>query len=379
MHLILNEEEQMVRESAVEFLTAQAGPAALRELRDNKSETGYSTVVWQEMAELGWPCVLVPEEHGGLGFSHTAMGQIVEQTGHTLACSPLFATAVVGASILKLAGEGQLKSELLPAIAGGEVTLTLALDEAPRHDPGAVAMTATPENGRYVLDGYKCFVVDGHTADQLIVAARTTGAPGETRGITLFLVPREADGVEVSRTPMVDSRNAAEIRFNNVSVGEDRIVGNLDQGMDILGPVLNIANTHLAAELLGIADESFQRTLAYLKERKQFGVTIGSFQALQHRAAIVWMEIELCKSLVLKTLRALDESPQGAGLLASMAKAKACKVAELATNESIQLHGGIGMTDEFDIGFFLKRARVVQMLFGDHRYHLNRVAELSEY
>jgi alkylation response protein AidB-like acyl-CoA dehydrogenase len=143
--------------------------------------------------------------------------------------------------------------------------------------------------------------------------------------------------------------------------------------------VLDIANAHLAAELLGIATECFQQTLQYLKDRKQFGVPIGSFQALQHRAAILWTEIELCKSLVLKALRALDDSPGDAGLLTSMAKAKTCKVAELATNEGIQMHGGIGMTDEFDLGFFLKRARVVQMLFGDHRYHLNRFAELSGY
>jgi alkylation response protein AidB-like acyl-CoA dehydrogenase len=222
-------------------------------------------------------------------------------------------------------------------------------------------------------------VVDGHSADQLIVAARTSGEPGEAQGITLFLVPREADGVEVRRTHLVDSRNAAEIRFTNVSVEEDRIVGGLDQGMAALGPVLNIANAHLAAELLGIANECFQQTLQYLKDRKQFGLPIGSFQALQHRAAILWTEIELCKSLVLKALRALDDSPEDAGLLTSMAKAKTCKVAELATNEGIQMHGGIGMTDEFDLGFFLKRARVVQMLFGDHRYHLNRFAELSGY
>ena len=312
-------------------------------------------------------------------FGHVAMGQIIEQTGHTLACSPLFATAVIGVSILESAGTDQQKSDLLPAVAGGEVTLTLALDETPRQKPVDVALTATSKNGAYLLNGYKCFVVDGHTADQLIVAARTSGQAGEAQGITLFLVPREADGVEVIRTDMVDSHNAAEIQFTDVIVQEDNIVGSLDQGNDVLGPVLEIANAYLAAELLGIANESFQRTLGYLKERTQFGVKIGTFQALQHRAAIVWMEIELCKSIVLKTLRALDESADDAGLLVSMAKAKACKVAELATNESIQMHGGIGMTDEFDIGFFIKRARVVQMLYGDHRFHFNRVAELSKY
>jgi len=192
-------------------------------------------------------------------------------------------------------------------------------------------------------------------------------------------VPCDAEGIAVTRVPMVDSRNAANIRFSDVNVGSDQLIGVLDQGMATLQTVLNIANVHLAAELLGIADECFQRTLQYLKERKQFGVVIGTFQALQHRAAILWTEIELCKSIVLKALRALDDSPEDAALLASMAKVKACRAAELATNEGIQMHGGIGMTDEFDIGFYLKRARVVQMLFGDRRYHLNRCAELSGY
>jgi alkylation response protein AidB-like acyl-CoA dehydrogenase len=307
------------------------------------------------------------------------MGQIMELAGNTLACSPLFATAVAGASVLSLGGTDAQQSELLPMVAAGELTLALAIDETARHDPASIAMTAESNGDGYTLNGSKCFVADGNVADQLIVSARTSGVTGDADGISLFLVPRDAEGVEVTRTPMVDSRNAATVRFGDVSVGSDQLLGVLDQGMATLQPALNIANVHLAAELLGIASESFQRTLQYLKERKQYGVFIGTFQALQHRAAILWTEIELCKSIVLKALRALDDSPEDAALLASMAKVKTCRVAELATNESIQMHGGIGMTDEFDIGFFLKRARVAQMLFGDHRYHLNRCAELSGY
>lgn len=377
--LVLTEEEQMVRESAADFLAEQAGPDELRAIRDNENPLGYSTETWQQMIELGWPSILVPEDQGGLGFSHAAMGQIMELSGNTLACSPLFATAVAGASVLSLGGSDEQKSELLPLVAAGELTLALAIDEAARHDPASVAMTAAANDGGYTLNGNKCCVADGNVADQLIVAARTSGQPGDTDGISLFLVPRDASGVEVTRTPMVDSRNAADIRFNDVSVGSNQLIGVLDQGMATLQPALNIANVHLAAELLGIANECFQRTLQYLKERKQYGVAIGTFQALQHRAAILWTEIELCKSIVLKALRALDDSPEDAALLASMAKAKACQVAELATNEGIQMHGGIGMTDEYDMGFFLKRARVVQMLFGDRRFHLNRYAELSGY
>jgi alkylation response protein AidB-like acyl-CoA dehydrogenase len=379
MQLVLNEEEQLVRKSAAELLADLAGPGVLRKLRDSKNPQGYSAELWQQMIELGWPGVLISEQRGGLGLGHVAMGQIIEQAGCALASSPLFATAIVGASALTLAGTKQQKAELLPAVALGKLTLALALDETPRHDPTRIAIIATPSGGAYQLNGFKSFVVDGAVADQLIVAARTSGEPGANHGITLFLVPRKANGVEVSRTPMVDSRNAADIRFANVTVAADQILGTVDQGFATLDAVLNIANAHLAAELLGIASESFRRTLEYLKDRKQFGVAIGSFQALQHRAAILWTEIELCKSLVIRALRGLDDSPENAGLLTSMAKAKLCQVAELATNAGIQMHGGIGMTDQFDMGFFLKRARVAQALFGDQRFHLNRFARLSGY
>jgi len=379
MKLILNEEEQMVRDSAAGFLAESAGAGLHREVRDSENPLGYSDELWQQMVELGWPGILVPEEHGGLSFSHVAMGQIMELSGTCLASSPLFATAIVGASVLSLAGTPEQQAALLPPLATGELRLALALDETARPNPGAVSTSATANGTGYTLSGTKRFVVDGHIADQLIVAARTSGTAGDAEGISLFLVPRDAEGVEVIRTPMVDSRNAADIRFTDVAVGAESVVGTIGQGMAVLEPVLNIANAHLAAELLGIANECFQRSLQYLKEREQFGVAIGSFQALQHRAATLWTEIELCKSIVFKALRELDADPGQAGLLASMAKVKACKVAELATNEGIQMHGGIGMTDEFDIGFYLKRARVAQMLFGDHRHHLNRSAQLSGY
>lgn len=377
--LILTDEEQMVRQSAVDFLSGQAGPGALRQLRDTENTQGYSTDTWQQMIELGWPAILIAEEDGGLGFSHAAMGQISEVAGSTLACSPLFATAVAGASVLSAGGSDAQKARWLPKVAAGELTLALAVDETARHDPSAIAMSAKAEGDGHTLTGRKTFVADGNVADQLVVAARTSGQPGDAAGITLFLVARDAKGVSVTPTPMVDSRNSAVLEFNEVKVDSERRIGSVDEGMDILQATLNIANVHLAAELLGLADECFRRTLQYLKERKQFGVVIGSFQALQHRAAILWTEIELCKSVVLKALRALDEAPGEAAVLASIAKAKTCQTAELATNEGIQMHGGIGMTDEFDIGFFMKRARVAQMLYGDHRYHMARYAELSGY
>lgn len=377
--LVLTEEEQMVRESATDFLAVEAGPDKLRAIRDSEIPLAYSTRTWQQMISLGWPAILVAEEYDGLGFSHTAMGQIMELSGKSLACSPLFATAIAGASVLSLGGNDAQKSTLLPKVAAGELTLALAVDEVARHDPAGVRTTASADGDGYTLNGSKSFVMDGNVADQLIVSARTAGKSGDANGLSLFLVPRDSSGVTVTRTPMVDSRDAAEIQFNDVHVGGDQLLGAVDEGLSILEPAFDIANVHLAAELLGIADECFQRALQYLKERKQFGINIGSFQALQHRAAILWTEIELCKSIVLKALRALDDSTEDAALLASMAKAKTCQTAELATNEGIQMHGGIGMTDEFDMGFYLKRARVVQMLFGDRRYHLSRCAKLSGY
>lgn len=377
--LVLTEEEQMVREAAADFLGSQAGPDALREIRDSENPLGYSADTWQQMIELGWPAILVAEEQGGLGFSHAAMGQIMELSGNALACSPLFATSVAGASVLSLGGSDAQKSELLPLVASGELRLALAIDESARHNPAKVATTAIANGDTYKITGQKCFVVDGGVADRFIVSARTSGQAGDADGISLFLVANDADGVDVMITPMVDSRNAAQIRFDEVVVTAEQRIGDVDKGMVTLQAALNIANVHQAAELLGIANQCFQKTLAYLKERKQFGIVIGTFQALQHRAAILWTEIELCKSIVLKALRALDESPADAALLASVAKAKTCRTAELATNEGIQMHGGIGMTDEYDMGFYLKRARVVQMTYGDYRFHADRYARLSGY
>jgi acyl-CoA dehydrogenase len=240
-------------------------------------------------------------------------------------------------------------------------------------------MAAESVDSGYRLNGVKRFVADGATADKLIVAARTDGAAGDKKGISLFVVDRNSVGVEVERTQMVDGRNYANINFNNVAVGGDALMGEAGAGFAALSTTLDVGNIYLAAEMLGIAQESFDRTLQYLKERKQFGALIGSFQALQHRAADWWSQIELCKSIVLKALQALDEGDSKAPALASIAKAKLCEVTELATNEAIQMHGGIGMTDEYEIGFFIKRARPAQTMFGDQSYHADRFALLSGY
>ena len=379
MALVINEEQQMLKESAQGFLAEHAPLSEVRKQRDAGSAAGYADNLWSQMVEMGWAAILVPEAYGGLEFGHVGMGQIVEQTGRTLTASPLFATAVLGVTAINAAGSEQQKAELLGAIASGEITTALAVDETAHHAPAQISMNASKQTGGYRLVGSKRFVVDGGTADKLVVAARTSGAAGDAQGISLFIVDRTAAGVEVERTAVTDGRNYANINFNDVEVAEAALLGEEGTGFKALSATLDVGNIYLSAELLGMAQETFDRTLQYLKERKQFGVLIGSFQALQHRAADWWSQIELCKSVVLKALQATDEGDKRAPALASIAKAKLSEVAELSTNEAIQIHGGIGMTDEYDIGFFIKRARPAQTLFGDNSYHTDRFAQLSGY
>ena len=379
MALVINEEQQMLKESAQGFLAEHAPLSEVRKQRDAGSAAGYADNLWSQMVEMGWAAILVPEAYGGLEFGHVGMGQIVEQTGRTLTASPLFATAVLGVTAINAAGSEQQKAELLGAIASGEITTALAVDETAHHAPAQISMNASKQTGGYRLVGSKRFVVDGGTADKLVVAARTSGAAGDAQGISLFIVDRTAAGVEVERTAVTDGRNYANINFNDVEVAEAALLGEEGTGFKALSATMDVGNIYLSAELMGMAQETFDRTLQYLKERKQFGVLIGSFQALQHRAADWWSQIELCKSVVLKALQATDEGDKRAPALASIAKAKLSEVAELSTNEAIQMHGGIGMTDEYDIGFFIKRARPAQTLFGDNSYHTDRFAQLSGY
>ncbi|MFV8835045.1 acyl-CoA dehydrogenase [Aquisalimonas sp.] len=377
--LVLNEEQQMLKDAARGFLQERAPIAEFRRLRDTRDATGFSRDVWAAMVEQGFAGTLIPEAHGGFAFGHVGMGQIMEESGRTLALSPLLSSAVLGVSALTLAGSEAQQADLLPAVGQGELLLALAVDESGRHDPECIRTRAEHNGSGYTLNGCKTFVLDGHVADRLIVAARTSGDARATDGVTLFLVNPDTAGVEVERTIMVDARNAAEVRFNDAEVPADAVLGRVDEGLPVLEQLLDIGNAHLAAELLGLTQEVFERTVQYLKERKQFGVAIGSFQALQHRAADLFSEIELLKSAVVAALSALDEGDDHADQLCSLAKARASKVAELATNEGVQMHGGMGMTDEFDVGLFLKRARAAQQTFGDQRYHARRFARLRGY
>lgn len=379
MSLVLNEDQLMFRDAAKRFAAQRAPVSELRRLRDRGDATGFDRAVWKEMADMGWAGVLVPEEYGGVGFGHVGAGLLAEEVGRNLSATPMMSTAVLGVTALLKGGSEAQKQSLLGAVATGETLLALAVDERPRHAPYSVATRATGNAGKYKLSGRKVHVLDGHVADRLIVSARTSGDVDGRDGITLFLVDPAAAGVTITRTSTVDSRNAAVIEFRDVVVAVDDVVGTVDKGAALLDAVLDAGRAILAAELLGVAEEAFERTLTYLRERDQFGVKIGTFQGLQHRAAHLFCEIELVRSVVLRALQALDGEESGATTLVCLAKAKASDVARIATNEAVQMHGGIGMTDEFDIGFFMKRARAAAETFGDAYYHTDRYAQLAGY
>ncbi|QYE35999.1 acyl-CoA dehydrogenase family protein [Polymorphobacter sp. PAMC 29334] len=377
MALVLTDDQTMIRESADGFFASEAPVGELRRLRDAADATGFDRALWHKMAEMGFAGVLVPEAHGGSGFGYVAAGLLQEAVGRNLSLSPLLSTAILGATALLRGGSPEQQAQYLPQIASGKRLFALAADEAVRHTPDHVATRAEASGNGFKLNGTKTFVLDGNVADTLIVAART-GDDGND-GITLFLVDAKAGGVAVERRSMVDSRNAATITLTDVQVDGADVLGSVGGGWAILDRVLDAGRACLAAEMLGVAGESFTRTVDYLKQREQFGAKIGSFQALQHRAAHLFCEVELARSATLRALTALDADEDRVPLFASLAKAKTGEVAQLATNEAVQMHGGIGMTDDFDIGFFMKRARAAQETFGDIAFHGDRLATLMGY
>ncbi|MFZ5670797.1 MAG: acyl-CoA dehydrogenase family protein [Pseudomonadota bacterium] len=369
---VLNEEQTMLRDAAKSWAQESSPVSKLRALRDGGSGASFDAAAWAEMGQMGWAGVIVPEDHGGSAFGCLSLGLILEETGRTLTASPLLSTALIGASALVLGGDAAQKTEWLPKIAEGAVVTALAVDEKAHHAPEMTALPATRAGDGFTLNGTKTFVVDGDAADLLIVAARTSGKPGDTDGITLFLVRGEAPGVTRSHLALADSRGAAEITFRDAR-GE--VLGEVDKGWAVLEPVLDRARAGLAAEMLGSALQAFEITLEYLKTRTQFGQVIGTFQSLQHRAARMFTDLETTRSCVEAALEQIDAGASDNRAAASLAKAKASELAHLVSNEMVQMHGGIGMTDVHDAGLYLKRARVAEQLFGGAGYHRDRYAK----
>jgi alkylation response protein AidB-like acyl-CoA dehydrogenase len=379
MALVLTEEQSMLRDSARSLIADKAPVSHLRHLRDSKDATGFSRELWTSFAEMGFSGLLIPEEFGGSGLGCVEAGVVMEEIGRTLMPSPFLSTAVLAATALIRGGSAAQKSLHLPKISAGSLIAALAVDEGSKHRPMNTELKAIRSGNGFRLTGSKALVVDGHVADLLIVAARTAGATGESGGMTLFLVDPKAKGVATERTIMVDAHNAARIEFDNVEVNADHVLGEVDQGYPLLEAVLDVGRGAVASEMVGLSEEVFSRTVTYLKERKQFGKAIGEFQALQHRAAQLYIDIEITRAAVLKAQQALDGNPDNAAAAVAVAKARAGTTATRAVQEGVQMHGGMGMTDQFDIGFFMKRARVCEELFGDSNFHADRLARMKGY
>ena len=377
MKLVLSEEEQFLKDTAKNFAEEKSPISHFRSLRDANDPQLWDKDIWSEMVKLGWPGILIPEEFGGSNFGVTGIGVILQECAKTLTPSPLFATGVLGAFALTQYGSEAQKKNFLPKIVNGEITTALAIDESSHHDPNKTVMTAIKSDSGYTLNGKKIFVIDGASANLFIVLARTSGSKGDSTGLSLFLVDSGSSDIEIVKLDMADSRNYANIVFNNVNVESSSLLGDLETAGETVENILDIGRITMSAEMLGNAESAFDITLNYLKQRKQFGALIGSFQALQHRAAEMFCEIELTKSSVMAAMRAADESSNELQRLSSLSKTIAGETLHLVSNESIQMHGGIGVTDEYDIGFFLKRARVIEQIFGSAKFHTERYANLS--
>ena len=377
MSLVLSEEQNLLKQTAAEFISEHSPITHLRNMRDSADPIGFSRDLWKQMAELGWTGILLPEQYGGSDLGMAELGVLLEECGRTLAPYPFLSTAVMGATAIALGGNEKQKSAILTGISSGEQIVTVAFQESPRFAPYAISTSAQPSANGFVLSGKKTWVWDACGADRLIIAARTHGQSGDRSGISLFLVDPATQGVTVTRTQMVDSRNAAQLQLDNVCVESEALIGVLNEGAEILDAVYERCTVAIAAELFGISQEIFERTLAYLKTREQFGTLIGTFQALKHRAADLFCEVELTHSIVLEALRAIDEDRPYRARLVSAAKARASDTASRVCREGLQMHGGIGMTDEVDIGLFMKRAKAAEIALGDSSFHRNRFAEIT--
>ena len=373
MSLVLSETASFLQDQTQRFAREKTPTSHFRSVRDSENPECFDREIWKQMAEQGLSGILIPEEYGGSNFGLSGIGVVLQELGRTLTPSPLFATAVLGASLISKLGTDEQKKKYLPEIANGNLTCCFAFEEGPRHNPKISEVTAEKKGEKFLINGKKCFVVDGGFADLIIIAAKSS------KGTSLFLAQKDSKGIEVKEAKMVDSRNSANILFTDLEINSENVLGEIDNAQDTIEEVLDIGRAAISAEMLGGALEAFEITVNYLKEREQFGVKIGSFQALQHRAANMFTELELCKSCVLESLSCFEEKSNDVPRIVSLAKAKVGETFHLISNEGVQMHGGVGVTDEYDIGLYLKRARVAEQIFGNSEFHRNRYAELTGY
>jgi alkylation response protein AidB-like acyl-CoA dehydrogenase len=375
MRFAFNEEQEGLRTAAQGFLSDHSSPAQVRKIME--SETGYDPEVWRRIGgELGWTSVIIPEAYGGVGLGYVELIALMEEMGSALLCAPFFSTVCLAANALLTGGTEEQKQEHLPRIAAGETIATLAFTEAAgRWDASGIALAVDRHGSDFVLNGTKTFVVDGHTADLLIVAARRQGSDGQ-EGISLLVVPAGTPGIERRLLPTMDqTRKQAEIRFTNVRVPASALMGNEGDGWSILSPTLDRAAIALSAEQVGGAQRCLDFSVQYAKERIQFSRPIGSFQAIKHKCADMMLEVESARSASYYAGWAASVDDAELPVLASLAKAYCSDAYFHCAAESVQIHGGVGFTWEYDVHLFFKRAKSSETLLGDATYHRELVAQ----
>ena len=370
MALYYDDDQAMLADSASEFMREEGGIAKqLRHWRDRNCKDGFGHALWEQFGEMGFTGILLSEEDGGLGMGQVEANIVLEEIGANLTPSPFLSSSVLAATALKH-GSDDTRGRWLPDLVAGKNVYAVAIDEGAKHRPETIACKAEKSGNGFKLTGKKDFVV---------VAARTSGSDSDADGITLFAVPQDASGMSHDSVRLVDSSMASHITFDGVELDGDAVIGEVDGGREVLNAMLRAGRVGAAAEGVGVARGAMDMTVDYLKQRKQFGELIGSFQALQHRAAHLYSEVEIARAVVMKAAQLIDAGSEQAELMISVAKAKVAKAAGLAVREGVQMHGGIGMTDEYDVGLYMKRDRALQEFLGDQYYHAGRVAELSGY
>ncbi|EDL49255.1 acyl-CoA dehydrogenase family protein [Erythrobacter sp. SD-21] len=379
MPLYYDDDQAMLAETAQQFMAEEGAIAKqLRHWRDRDCKDGFGHGLWKQFAEMGFTGMLVDEDDGGLGMGHVEAGIVLENIGRNLTPSPFLSSSVLAATALKH-GSDDVRGRWLPGLIEGEKVYSVAIDEGAKHRPETIACKAEKSGNGFRLSGKKDFVVYGASSEMIVVAARTSGSDSDSDGITLFAVPRDADGMAHDSVRLVDSSMASHVTFDGVELDGDAVIGEVDGGREVLNAMLMAGRVGASSEGVGVAQGAMDMTVDYLKQRKQFGKLIGEFQALQHRAAHLYSEVEIARAVTIKAAQLLDGGSEKADLMASVAKAKVAKAAGLAVKEGVQMHGGIGMTDEYDIGLYMKRDRALQEFLGDQYYHAGRVAEMSGY
>jgi alkylation response protein AidB-like acyl-CoA dehydrogenase len=379
MPLYHTEDQAMLADTVTGFMADEGAISKqLRRWRDAECKDGFGHELWAKFAEMGLTGMLVSEADGGLGMGHVEAGIVLGEIGRNLTPSPFLTTSVMGVTALA-GGSDDVRARYLPGVIAGTSVLAIAVDEGAKHRPERIACKAERAGNGFRLSGKKDFVVHGASADMLIVAARTSGSDDDDAGVTLFAVPKDAAGISHNSVRLVDSAMASHVTFDNVELDGDAVIGEVDGGRELLNKVLSAGRVGAAAEQCGVATGAFDRTTDYLRTRKQFGKLIGEFQGLQHRAAHLYAELEIAQAAAIKAQQLLDGGSERADLMVSVAKAKAGEVCNLAVREGVQMHGGVGMTDEYDIGLYMKRDRALSEFMGDRFYHTDRVAKLNGY